>query len=225
VRLRGRRFSLNVRAEWTAGLSTIPGVIERLKALGVVELVSASRSAAPAAQGKNAKAQLVQPGYAVDGSPICPEHDINWSQAGCPSQSAHEVLYYAQRRAWPMSKGRKRPPAPALAEQDIAHLHWMQRNSTDLVRSALELYRKRGRGAFIVKEEEAKPSGTAARYLTVTAVQTTESRWPDVKTAELVRTYDPAQQFVIVFLYHGGAASSYTIHFVEVDDMFTVEVA
>ena len=66
---------VHVRAEYTGGLSTIPGVIERLKALGVVELVNTSRPAAPAAQGKNTKAQRVQPGYAVDGSPVCPEHD------------------------------------------------------------------------------------------------------------------------------------------------------
>src|SRR6266487_5252594 len=126
-----------------------------------------------------------------------------------------------------MSKGRKRPPppAPALTQQDITHLNWIQRNSADLVRSALQLYRKRGRGAFILREEEAKPSGTAARYLTVTGVQTTTSRWPDVKTAESVRTYNPAQQFVIVFLYRNGAASSYTIQFVQVDDTFTVEAA
>jgi len=124
-----------------------------------------------------------------------------------------------------MRKGQKRPPppAPALTQQDIAHLNWIQRNSTDLVRSALKLYRKRGRGAFILREEAAKPSGTAARYLTVTGVQTSGSRWPDGKTAESVRTYDPAQQFVIVFLYRNGAASSYTIHFVQVDDTFTVE--
>src|SRR5512138_1467716 len=101
-----------------------------------------------------------------------------------------------------MGKGHKRTPpqAPALTEQDIAHLNWIRRNSTDLVRSALTLYRRRGRGAFIVREAEAKPSGTAARYLTITGVQTTGSRWPDVKTAELVRRYDPVQQFVIVFL-------------------------
>jgi hypothetical protein len=37
--------------------------------------VNTSRSAAPAAQGKNTKAQRVQPGYAVDGSSVCPEHD------------------------------------------------------------------------------------------------------------------------------------------------------
>jgi len=54
-------------------------------------------------------------------------------------------------------------------------------------------------------------------------VQTTEIRWPDVQTAERVRTYDPAQQFVIVFLYHSGAASSYTIRFVKMGDTFTVE--
>ena len=68
---------LHVRAEYTAGLSTIPGVIERLKALGVVELVSASRPA----QGKNIKAQRVQPGYALDGSPVCPEHDTKLREA------------------------------------------------------------------------------------------------------------------------------------------------
>jgi len=124
-----------------------------------------------------------------------------------------------------MSKGRKRPPPPALTEQDIAHLNWIRRNSTDLVHSALTLYRKRGRGAFIVREEEATPSGTAARYLTITSVQTTGSLWPDVNTAELVRAYDPAQQFVIVFQYRSGAARAYTIQFVEIDDTFTVGVA
>ena len=66
---------------------------------------------------------------------------------------------------------------------------------------------------------------TAARYLTVTGVQTTASRWPDEQTAERVRMYDPAQQFVIVFLYHSGAASAYTIRFVKIGDTFTVEAA
>ena len=126
-----------------------------------------------------------------------------------------------------MGKGRKRPPppTPALTQQDITHLNWIQRNSTDLVHSALKLYRKRGRGAFIIREEEAKPSGTAARYLTVMGVQTTGIVWPDVATAELVRTYNPAQQFVIVFLYRSGAASAYTICFVQMGDTFTVEAA
>lgn|SRR5262249_42328558 len=126
-----------------------------------------------------------------------------------------------------MSKGQKRspPPVPALTEKDRAHLNWIQRNSTNLVRSALKLYRTGGRGAFVVREEEAKPSGTAARYLTVTGVQTTGIPWPDVRTAELVRRYDPAQQFVIVFLYRNGAANSYTIGFVKTGDTFTVEAA
>lgn len=126
-----------------------------------------------------------------------------------------------------MSKGQKRSPPPVLAltEKDIAHLNWIKRNSTNLVRSALKLYRMSGRGAFIVREEEAKPSGTAARYLTATAVQTTEIRWPDVHTAELVRRYDPAQQFVIVFLYRNGAVSSYTIGFVKMEDTFRIEAA
>jgi hypothetical protein len=126
-----------------------------------------------------------------------------------------------------MSKGQKRspPPAPALTEKDIAHLNWIQRNSTHLARSALKFYRMDGRGAFIVKEEDAQPSGTAARYCTVHGVLTSGIVWPDEKTAALVRTYDPAQQFVVVFLYHSGAASSYTIRFVKMGDTFTVEAA
>ena len=126
-----------------------------------------------------------------------------------------------------MPKRQKQPPLPAavLTEKDRAHLNWIRQNSDNLVRTALKLYHKSGRGAFVVREEDAKPSGTAARYLTVTGVQTTEIRWPDVTTAELVRTYNPAQQFVIVFLYRSGAASAYTIRFVKMGDTFTVEAA
>jgi hypothetical protein len=126
-----------------------------------------------------------------------------------------------------MSKGQKRlPPAPPiLTDQDITHIKWIQRNSTELARSALTLYRKHGRGAFIVKEEHAQPSGTTAHYLSVTRVQTAGSHWPNEKTSDRVRTYDPAHQFVVVFLYQRGTASSYTIGFVKMGDTFAVEPA
>jgi hypothetical protein len=126
-----------------------------------------------------------------------------------------------------MNKGRERTPlpAPARTEKDRAHLNWIRQNSATLVRSALTLYHRAGRGAFIVREEDAKPSGTAAHYLTVTGVLTTETRWPDVTTAELVLTYNPAQQFVIVFVYRSGAASSYMIRFVQLGETFAVEAA
>jgi hypothetical protein len=126
-----------------------------------------------------------------------------------------------------MSKGRKRPPPPppAPTDQDIAHLKWIQRNSTELARSALALYRKHGRGAFVVKEEDAQPSGTAARYQTVKRMLATGSVWPNEKTADRVHTYNPAHQFVVVFLYQRGTASSYTIGFVKMGDTFMVEAA
>jgi hypothetical protein len=124
-----------------------------------------------------------------------------------------------------MRKAHTRPPPSALTKQDIAHFNWIQRNSMDLVRSALKLYRKRGRGAFIIREDEAKPSGTSAHYLAVNGMQTPGIVWPDQQTAERVRAYDPTQQFIIVFMYRSGAASSYTMHFVQMDDTFTVDVA
>ena len=124
-----------------------------------------------------------------------------------------------------MSKGQKRSPPslPALTDQDIAHVNWIQRNGTELARSALLLYRKHGRGAFIVKEKDAQPSGTAAHYQTVKHLLTTGSVWPNEKTADRVHTYNPAHQCVVVFLYHSGAANSYTIGFVKIGDTLTVE--
>ena len=124
-----------------------------------------------------------------------------------------------------MRKGHNRPPHSALTKQDIAHFNWIQRNSADFVHSALKLYRKRGRGAFIIREDEAKPSGTSAHYLAENGMQRTGIVWPDQQTAELVRNYDPTQQFVIVFMYRSGTASSYTMHFVQMDDTFTVDAA
>jgi hypothetical protein len=114
-------------------------------------------------------------------------------------------------------------PTPAWTEKDSAHLHWIRQNSSQFVRGALTRYRTSGRGAFIIREEDAKPSGTAAHYLTVTAGHMTGNIWPNATTAEMVRTYDPTQQFIIVFVYRNGAASPYTIRFSNMGDTFTVE--
>jgi hypothetical protein len=114
-----------------------------------------------------------------------------------------------------MGTKRKQTPPPPLTEKDIAHLNWVERNSTLLARSALKLYDKSGRGAFIIREQDAKPSATTARYQTVVNALTNGIGWPDEKAAHLVRSYEPTQQFVIIFIYRNGAASSYTIHFAQ----------
>jgi hypothetical protein len=113
-------------------------------------------------------------------------------------------------------------PVATLTDKDTLHLKWVQRNRAKLVRAALESYRVGGRGAFIIREEEAKPSGTAARYLSVRGAQVTGSGWPGEQTAQMVQTYDPAQQFVLVFLYRNGAASSYTMYFSGADELTIV---
>jgi hypothetical protein len=71
---------VHVRAEYTGGLSSIPQVIERLKALGLVELVSASRPAPTTATPAKPKVEKVQPIYDADGSPCCPVHKRELSQ-------------------------------------------------------------------------------------------------------------------------------------------------
>lgn len=61
---------LHIRAEYTGALSTIPGVIERLKAPGVVDLVNAS----PLAPTVKLKVETVEPLYKPDGTACCPTH-------------------------------------------------------------------------------------------------------------------------------------------------------
>jgi len=113
--------------------------------------------------------------------------------------------------------------AQKLTERDQAHLDWIEQNSTTLVDTALKLYRKSGRGAFIVQERDATSSGTIARYLPLKRAMTTAIRWPDVRIAELVRAYEPTHQFVIAFVYTGGEVSVYTIRFTESDNTLIVE--
>lgn len=129
------------------------------------------------------------------------------------------------RKVLPMTKGRKRSPPPASipTEKDRAHLNWIRQNSADLVRTARKLYHKSGRGAFIIREQDAKPLRTTAHYLTLTGVHSSGTGWPDFKTAELVHNYDPAQQFVIAFVYRDGTTNTYTLRFVQIGDTFTIE--
>lgn len=70
---------LSVRAEYTGSLASIPAAIERLKAAGVLELVSAAArpaSHAPSAPAGAAskKSARVQPEYDGNGDACCPKH-------------------------------------------------------------------------------------------------------------------------------------------------------
>lgn len=66
---------LSITAEYTGSLASIPQAVERLRAAGVLELVSAAKpaQAAPAAR-QQAKAAKVAPEYNADGDPCCPKH-------------------------------------------------------------------------------------------------------------------------------------------------------
>ena len=112
--------------------------------------------------------------------------------------------------------------ARKLTEQDQVHLDWIDQNSANLVDTALKLYRKSGRGAFIIQEQDAKSSGTRALSSPEEGM-TTAIRWPDVRIAELVRAYEPTDQFVIAFVYTSGEVSVYTIRFTEIDNRLIIE--
>ena len=66
---------LHITASYTGGLSTIPAAIERLRALGVVDLVAASAPPpVSTAVDKKPRAEKVAPAYSPGGEALCPVH-------------------------------------------------------------------------------------------------------------------------------------------------------
>lgn len=67
-----------VVVEYTGGVSSIAAALERLRAVGVVELVDRSRPVpAPlsiSTPNRKPKAERVDQAYLADGTPICPAH-------------------------------------------------------------------------------------------------------------------------------------------------------
>src|SRR5215216_7989338 len=69
---------LHVRCEYTGAISTIPAAIERLRAAGVLELVSAAARVASPVQTHAARKPAqprVDPAYNSAGEPCCPKHN------------------------------------------------------------------------------------------------------------------------------------------------------
>jgi hypothetical protein len=62
---------LTVRIEWTGETSSIPAAIERLKSLGILDLVQSSRSPAPT-NGTKPRQPRVQPSYDGNGESLLP---------------------------------------------------------------------------------------------------------------------------------------------------------
>jgi len=66
---------LTVRVDYQGTLSSIPAAIERLKAAGVLELVSAGNGTnTTGTQHVKSKAETVDPIYQPDGTACCPVH-------------------------------------------------------------------------------------------------------------------------------------------------------
>jgi len=67
---------LHITAEYTGTLSSIPAAIERLRAAGVLELVSPAKPThtAPIGNGNRPKAERITPAYDGSGQPMCPVH-------------------------------------------------------------------------------------------------------------------------------------------------------
>ncbi len=71
---------IRVHIDYVDTIASIPAAVERLRAAGLVDLITATRiiDAAPAMRQK--PAQHVEPSYKADGSPCCPVHGRTLSE-------------------------------------------------------------------------------------------------------------------------------------------------
>lgn len=99
---------LHITAEYTGSLASIPQTIERLRAAGLLDLVTASAPPAPAGQPAKPKAETVEPLYKPDGTACCPVHkrELSEGQYGLycsarakPGEAANPKGYCALRFA------------------------------------------------------------------------------------------------------------------------------
>jgi len=77
IRIEVAPDGLHITCEYVNTLASIPAAVERLKQAGILDLVQASRPAAPAAKPK---VETAEPIYQPDGTACCPVHKRELSQ-------------------------------------------------------------------------------------------------------------------------------------------------
>jgi len=114
-----------------------------------------------------------------------------------------------------MQKRRNAPPPPAQSAVADPRRPFIYQNRDRLVHQALDGYRTGNRGALIVHPLQRGPNAGKIEvvYLSDRAAQASGRGWPSDKTAAMVRSYNPANELVIVMVYVNGAAKSYRVQF------------
>jgi len=111
---------------------------------------------------------------------------------------------------------RPKTAQPLAGDEIDPRREWIYQNRDRLIRQALEGYRTSRRGALLIHPQVVGGRSTSVievGYLSDRAAQASGRGWPDQKTAEMVRSYDPASELVILMLHLNGSAISYRIHF------------
>jgi hypothetical protein len=113
-----------------------------------------------------------------------------------------------------MQKGRNTPLPPTTAEPDPRR-QWIYQNRDRLVHQALDGYRTGHRGALVVYpgHDSFSTGKIAVGYLSDRAAQASGRGWPTDQTAAMVRSYNPANEFVIIMIHLTGSVKSYRLQF------------
>jgi hypothetical protein len=114
-----------------------------------------------------------------------------------------------------MQKRRKAPLPPTQSAEADPRRQWIYQNRDRLVHQALDSYRTWHRGALVVYlgQDSFRTGKINVGYLSDRVAQASGRGWPTDQTAAMVRSYNPANEFVIVMIHLNGSVISYRVQF------------
>ncbi len=115
-----------------------------------------------------------------------------------------------------MKKSTKKHPGKKTRQR---HIDFIRANWQALTHAAFQGFKKHGRGAIIISEEDfmTKPPGVPTKYSLgylfegSDAFKLAGNKWPGEKEASWVQTYDPEKTMLVMISRIDGGVSSYRL--------------
>jgi hypothetical protein len=99
-----------------------------------------------------------------------------------------------------------------LSTDPATHGPWVRQNQDDLRQAAMGCFQTGGRGALVVdwNDDLFHTAAFSITYCTDLGLRQSGIGWPNQETAEIVRTYNPACEYILILIDPGGIDRSYT---------------
>jgi hypothetical protein len=98
-----------------------------------------------------------------------------------------------------------------LSANPTTHRQWVRQHEDDLLQAAVDFYHTDGRGALVIGWNDYRPRTDEfiAHYFSDLNLQQSGIGWLNQQTAEMVGTYNPSCEFILILINPGGVNQSY----------------